>query len=71
MMGYQNTDTVKYETQGFSPKVYIPVALQILGGIVLILSGLDIEGKTAIATGIATLISGFAAGPGKVLAKQR
>lgn len=51
---------------GVSPKVYIPAGLQIVAGVVLMLLGLDVEGRTALATGFGTLATGYAAKPGTV-----
>lgn len=53
-------------TIGLSPKVYIPAGLQITAGVALILLGLDVEGKTAIATGLGTFGVGYGAKPGEV-----
>lgn len=57
---------MKLKTKGVSPKVYAPAIAQIAGGIVLWLFGLDVEGRTAIGSGIATVVLGGAAGPGTV-----
>jgi hypothetical protein len=54
------------KTIGLSQKVWIPAALQIVAGIALILAGLDVEGKTAIATGLGTFGVGYAAKPSPV-----
>jgi hypothetical protein len=54
-------------TVGISPKVWVPAAGQVVVGIVLILLGLDVEGKTAIATGLGTLVVGFQAPPSPVI----
>lgn len=54
---------------GISPKVLIPAVGQIVVGVVFLLVGLDVEGKTAIATGLGTLVTGFAASPGQVRVK--
>lgn len=51
------------KTIGISPKVLIPALGQVLIGGVLILVGAVVEGKTAIATGLGTLVVGFAAPP--------
>lgn len=53
-------------TIGITPKVYVPAILQVVGGIAFLLLGLDVEGRTAIGTGITTLIAGWAAKPGTV-----
>lgn len=58
--------TVAYETVGISPKVYVPALGQIIVGVVLIILGLDVEGRTAIATGLGTFAVGFGAKPGQV-----
>lgn len=52
------------KTRGISPKVYIPAIGQALAGVALIIAGLDVEGRTAIGTGLGTLILGFSASPG-------
>lgn len=49
----------KTETQGFSPKVFIPAGGMIFCGVVLLLLGFDVEGKTLIATGVAALPAGY------------
>lgn len=51
----------KVETKGVSPKVYIPALAQLVIGIVLIVLGLDVEGKTLIATGLGTGVVGYRA----------
>lgn len=51
----------KLKTIGIHPKVWIPAVAQIVAGIALILFGLDVEGKTAIGTGLATFATGLAA----------
>lgn len=51
---------------GISPKVYVPAIAQVLAGVVLIVLGLDVEGKTAISTGLGTLLVGYGAKPGTV-----
>lgn len=56
------------KTQGISPKVYLPVAGMFVAGIVLILVGLDVEGRTLIATALGTLGVGAAANPGTITA---
>lgn len=57
-------DTVK--TRGISPKVWIPGVGQLLVGGALIALGFDVEGRTAIATGLGTLLAGFGSGAGRV-----
>lgn len=57
-------------TKGISQKVWIPAALQIATGVVLILLGLDVEGKTAIATGLGTFGIGYGAQPAPVELKR-
>jgi len=52
---------------GISPKVYIPAVAQVIVGFALILLGLDVEGKTAIATGIGTFLAGTQSNPGTVV----
>jgi hypothetical protein len=59
----------KLTTDGISPKMYVPAAAQVVLGIVLILLGLDVEGRTVIATGLGTAVVGFGASPGAVQAK--
>lgn len=54
------------KTVGISAKVYIPAIGQVVVGVALILAGLDVEGKTAIGTGIATFAAGFIAPPAPV-----
>lgn len=49
------------KTIGISPKVFVPALGQIVVGIVFLLIGLDVEGKTAIATGLGTFFVGFRA----------
>lgn len=56
-------------TIGISPKVYVPALAQIVVGVVFLLIGLDVEGKTAIATGLGTFAAGFAAPPGDVIVR--
>jgi hypothetical protein len=36
------------KTLGISPKVYVPVIVQIVVGVILILTGSDVEGKTLL-----------------------
>lgn len=57
------------KTKGVSPKVWVPAAGQIVAGVALMLAGLDVEGKTAIVTGVGTFLAGFGAPPGEVVAK--
>lgn len=56
----------KTRTRGISPKVYIPAGAQILAGAAFLILGLDVEGRTALATGVGTLLAGYTAQPGKV-----
>lgn len=49
------------KTIGISPKVWVPAAAQIVVGIIFIIIGLDVEGKTSIATGLGTFVVGFQA----------
>jgi hypothetical protein len=58
------------KTVGVSQKVWIPAALQVAAGVVLILLGLDVEGKTAIAAGLGTFGVGYTAKPGQIEAKS-
>lgn len=51
-------------TVGISPKVYVPAIGQLVVGVGFLVLGLDVEGKTAIATGLATLAAGFRAPAG-------
>lgn len=60
------TTTQKLKTVGVSPKAWVPAAAQIAAGIALILLGLDVEGKTLIASGLGTLAVGYGAKPGQV-----
>lgn len=52
------------KTIGISPKVWVPAVLQVIGGVVFLLLGLDVEGKTALGTGLGTFVAGFASPPG-------
>jgi hypothetical protein len=54
-------------TLGVSPKVYVPAIGQIIAGAAFLIAGLDVEGRTAIATGLGTLIAGYTATPGNVV----
>lgn len=54
-------------TLGISPKVYVPAIGQIIVGVLFLVLGLDVEGKTAISTGLATFVAGFAAPPAPVV----
>jgi hypothetical protein len=49
------------KTIGISPKVWVPALGQVAVGIAFLLLGLDVEGKTAIATGLGTAAVGFRA----------
>lgn len=49
------------KTIGISPKVAIPALGQIVVGVALILLGFDVEGRTAVATGLGTFVVGFGA----------
>lgn len=49
------------KTIGISPKVWVPALGQIVVGVAFLLLGLDVEGKTAIATGLGTFVVGFQA----------
>jgi hypothetical protein len=49
------------KTLGISPKVYIPVIVQIIVGVILILTGSDVEGKTLLLTAAGTGALGFGA----------
>jgi hypothetical protein len=53
----------RLKTVGISPKVWIPAVAQVVAGAGLIIAGLDVEGKTAIATGVGTFLTGFGARP--------
>lgn len=55
------------KTVGISPKVWVPALGQIVCGVIFIAIGLVVEGKTAIATGLATAVAGFAAPPAPVV----
>lgn len=48
-------------TVGISPKVWVPALGSILVGVAFLILGLDVEGKTAIATGLGTFVAGFSA----------
>lgn len=58
------------KTDGLSPKVYVPALGQIIVGVVLLILGLDVEGRTAIGTGLGTLLLGFSAKPGDVIVEE-
>jgi hypothetical protein len=60
-----SVDTIT-KTIGISPKVYVPAIGQIVVGVVLLLFGLDVEGRTAIGTGLGTFGLGWSAKPGNV-----
>jgi hypothetical protein len=49
------------KTLGISPKVFVPVILQIVVGVILILTGDDVEGKTLLFTAVGTGAVGFTA----------
>lgn len=49
------------KTVGISPKVWVPAVGQILIGGLFLLLGMDVEGKTALATGLGTFLVGFRA----------
>jgi|tagenome__1003787_1003787.scaffolds.fasta_scaffold20987847_11 hypothetical protein len=55
------------KTVGISPKVWVPALGQIIVGIVFLILGLDVEGKTTIVTGLGTFAAGFAAPPAPVV----
>jgi hypothetical protein len=55
------------KTIGISPKVYVPAIGQVVVGVIFLILGLDVEGKTAIATGLGTFAAGFAAPPAPVV----
>lgn len=57
---------VTRRTIGISPKVYVPVIAQAVAGVVLIALGFDVEGKTLLATALATAGLGGGARPGQV-----
>lgn len=59
------------KTKGISPKVSIPALASIALGVVLLLLGLDVEGRTLIAAGLGVGALGGAAKPGNVVPKQR
>lgn len=54
------------KTIGISPKVYVPAIAQIVAGVVFFVLGLNVEGKTALSTGIGTLLTGYFAKPGAI-----
>lgn len=54
-------------TLGISPKVYVPTILQIVVGVILLLTGSDVEGKTLLLTAVGTAGVGFAAPNAPVL----
>lgn len=58
--------TQKLETDGISPKMYVPAIGQVVIGVVLLILGLDVEGRTMIGTGLATAAVGFGVNPGAV-----
>lgn len=55
------------QTIGLSPKVLVPALGQVVVGVAFLLFGLDVEGRTAIASGLGTLVVGFRAPPGAVI----
>jgi hypothetical protein len=55
------------KTLGISPKVWAPALAQIIIGIIFLIFGLTVEGKTAIFTGLGTFAVGFQAPPSPVL----
>jgi hypothetical protein len=55
------------KTVGFSPKVYLPVFGQIVVGVILLLAGNDVEGKTLLISAAASFGVGAAASPGDVI----
>lgn len=55
------------KTIGISPKVWVPALAQVVVGIVLILIGLDVEGKTLIASGFGTFAVGYKSPPSPVI----
>jgi len=55
------------KTIGVSAKVYVPVLLQLVGGIVLLLVGMTVEGKTLVVTAIGSFGAGYTAPPSPVL----
>lgn len=54
-------------TDGISPKVWVPVLLQAVAGVILLVVGFDVEGKTLIATAVGTFVTGFKSPPGDVV----
>lgn len=54
-------------TLGISPKVYIPALLQIVVGVILLLTGSDVEGKTLLLSAVGTFGAGFASPNAPVL----
>jgi hypothetical protein len=54
-------------TEQVSPKVAWPSLAQLALGIVLILLGLDVEGKTLVVSSLGTLGVGYAVKPGTVV----
>jgi hypothetical protein len=55
------------KTIGISPKVWAPALGQIIVGIALLILGFTVEGKTLIASGLATFAVGFKAPPAPVV----
>jgi hypothetical protein len=55
------------KTVGISPKVFIPALGQIIVGIILLILGFTVEGKTLIASGLGTFAVGFKAPPAPVV----
>ena len=50
-----------FKTLGISPKVLIPAVGQAVVGVLFLLFGLDVEGKTALLSAAATFGVGYAA----------
>lgn len=48
---------------GIAPKVLIPAVAQLVAGIVFLLLGYDVEGKTLIVTALGSFGVGYAAPP--------
>ena len=59
------------KTIGISPKVYVPVIAQAVAGIVLILLGFDVEGRTLLVTALGTAGLGGGANPGNVVREKK
>lgn len=55
------------QTQGISPKVYVPVLVQVIVAVLMFVAGMDVEGRSLLGSAGLTFAAGWKAQPGTVV----